>query len=176
VGSTVLIQSSLTRPPTHPPTHPPIHPPTGKDGRKINFEQFLSGLSLIAIKKYPNSDPVTAFSLLCSKHVFAVLDSPPATMDPTSRVTLALLGSDSGGEGAVLMKGGGNGTIAGSANKAGGIFDKLTSMDSYTGVYKARFDGGGGGINGHHGDVSGQIRDLSSMTRPEMARSKFMDV
>lgn len=63
--------------------------------------------------------------------------------------------------------------IAGSANKPGGVFDRLCDQDSYTGVYAERFKGGGGRINGDtvNGGVSfsgntnsggdAHIRDLS---------------
>lgn len=68
-------------------------------------------------------------------------------------------------------------TLAGSRNKEGGIFDKLTNTDLYTGVYKNLDGKSGGRINGYDGDVSGNVRDLSTMTRPGMnVSSKFMDV
>ncbi|CAM9769723.1 unnamed protein product [Chrysoparadoxa australica] len=38
--------------------------------------------------------------------------------------------------------------IAGSANKKGGVYDRLCDQRTYTGVYAARFNGGGGCING----------------------------
>ncbi|CAM9978027.1 unnamed protein product, partial [Ectocarpus sp. 12 AP-2014] len=40
------------------------------------------------------------------------------------------------------------GTIAGSANKKGGVYDRLCDQKSYTGVYAERFKGEGGRING----------------------------
>eukprot|EP00949_MAST-11_sp_MAST-11-sp1_P004249 g4249.t1 len=42
----------------------------------------------------------------------------------------------------------GNATIAGSANKPGGIYDRLSSPQTYTGVYRRRFEGDGR-INAH---------------------------
>ena len=39
-------------------------------------------------------------------------------------------------------------TIAGEANKAGGVYDRLSNKKTYTGVYAKRFDGSGGRING----------------------------
>ena len=42
----------------------------------------------------------------------------------------------------------GNATIAGSANRPGGIYDRLSSPDTYTGVYRRRFEGDGR-INAH---------------------------
>lgn len=38
--------------------------------------------------------------------------------------------------------------IAGSANKKGGVYDRLCDQKSYTGVYAERFKGEGGRING----------------------------
>ncbi|GMI60107.1 hypothetical protein ScalyP_jg6696 [Parmales sp. scaly parma] len=66
---------------------------------------------------------------------------------------------------------------AGEANAKGSIFDKLTNEDTYTGVYKnLKQNGQRGGINGYDGDISGNIRDLSTMTRAELNRSNFMDI
>jgi len=147
-----------------------------KDARKIGYEQFLAGLSLLAIKKFPAVDPMQAFSLICGRHVFGLV-SGNGNIDSVNRVTHALLGNDNGQEGVAEIRGTHEGAVqAGSANKQGSVFDKLTKMESYTGVYKARFDGQSGGINSHNGDVSGQIRDLSTMMRPEMAKSKFMEM
>ncbi|CAM9648479.1 unnamed protein product [Phaeothamnion confervicola] len=46
--------------------------------------------------------------------------------------------------------GAGGATIAGSANRKGGVYDRLCNPDTYTGVYAERFNGGamGGRING----------------------------
>ena len=67
--------------------------------------------------------------------------------------------------------------FAGEANAKGSIFDKLTNEDTYTGVYKnLKKNGVSGGINGYDGDISGNIRELNTMTRPEMVRSKFMEM
>lgn len=41
-----------------------------------------------------------------------------------------------------------NATIAGSANRKGGVYDRLSSKQTYTGVYRRRFDGDGR-INAH---------------------------
>ena len=35
-------------------------------------------------------------------------------------------------------------TVAGEANKPGGVYDRLSSKKTFTGVYKKRFEGGGG--------------------------------
>ena len=42
--------------------------------------------------------------------------------------------------------------IAGEANKKGGVYDRLSSTKTFTGVYKRRFDEGDGRI-GHHADM-----------------------
>jgi hypothetical protein len=41
-----------------------------KHKRRLTYRQFLDALSAMAITKYPAEDPVTAFSLLLSHHVF----------------------------------------------------------------------------------------------------------
>ncbi|GMI22265.1 hypothetical protein TrRE_jg9070, partial [Triparma retinervis] len=67
--------------------------------------------------------------------------------------------------------------FAGTRIKAGGIFEKLTDKTLYTGVYKNLDGFSDGRINGYDGDVSGNIRDLSSMMRPSMrVNTKFIDV
>ena len=42
----------------------------------------------------------------------------------------------------------GNATIAGSGNKVGGVYDRLSSPQTFTGVYRRRFEGDGR-INAH---------------------------
>ena len=68
-------------------------------------------------------------------------------------------------------------TYAGSANKKGGVYDRLTDTSTYTGVYAQR-QGGDGRINAHSGANTGRsyqgntnqgtdmnIRDISSTLR-----------
>ncbi|KAG5183197.1 p25-alpha-domain-containing protein [Tribonema minus] len=72
------------------------------------------------------------------------------------------------------------GTIAGSANRAGGVYDRLCNTNSYTGVYAERFKGGaaGGRINDDtvncgprgfsgHTNAGGDhiVRDISQICR-----------
>ncbi|GMH58353.1 hypothetical protein TL16_g02591 [Triparma laevis f. inornata] len=131
----------------------------------------------------PQEDPISGVARLCSNHIFAVLQGQEKNASASShqRVVNSLLGVDFVGGGApsaspmgLNLKGR---TLAGSRNKEGGIFDKLTNTDLYTGVYKNLDGKSGGRINGYDGDVSGNVRDLSTMTRPGMnVSSKFMDV
>jgi hypothetical protein len=75
---------------------------------------------------------------------------------------------------------GNNATVAGSANKKGGVYDRLSGEASYTGVYKERFAGDahqGGRINGdtrnaasrYQGDTNTgtdeRVRDISQILR-----------
>ncbi|GMH51122.1 hypothetical protein TrVE_jg4064 [Triparma verrucosa] len=154
-----------------------------KTDRKLNFSQFLEALVRVSAKKFPQEDPIAGFSRLCSNHIFAVLQGQQSNASASShaRVVNSILGVDYVAQGkpstspmAINVKGR---TLAGEKNRAGGIFDKLTDTNQYTGVYKNLDGKSGGRINGYDGDVSGQIRDLSSMTRPNMnVSSKFMDV
>ena len=67
-------------------------------------------------------------------------------------------------------------TVAGEANKPGGVYDRLSSKKTFTGVYKKRFEGGGGRINGdtvngrtYNGDTNGgtdeRVIDISQVLR-----------
>mmetsp|Transcript_11717 Transcript_11717/g.23974 ORF Transcript_11717/g.23974 Transcript_11717/m.23974 type:complete len:228 (+) Transcript_11717:62-745(+) len=173
-----LIDSGITRPDIDLVFNKVKH----KNERKLNYSQFLSALQKLAEKKYPIDDPITAFSKLCAHHLFAVLENQEknASVSTTARVTQALLGTEyvamantNDPRAEVKVKGQ---VIAGQRNKAGGIFEKLTDTSLYTGVYKNLDGKSGGRINGYDGDVSGNIRDLSSMMRPSMKHSKFIDV
>lgn len=130
--------------------------------------------------QYQNDDPISAFSKLCSYHIFALLQNQGrGDISTSDRVVDALLGVEEGmhkREGAehspasVNLRGR---VFAGSANKTGGIFDKLTNTEGYTGVYK-NLDGSSiGRINGYDGDISGNIRDISSLMRPNLSPSNY---
>ncbi|GMI41112.1 hypothetical protein TrCOL_g12442 [Triparma columacea] len=67
-------------------------------------------------------------------------------------------------------------TVAGEANRPGGVYDRLSSKKTFTGVYKKRFEGGGGRINGdtvngrsYNGDTNGntdeRVIDISQVLR-----------
>ena len=67
-------------------------------------------------------------------------------------------------------------TVAGEANKPGGIFDRLSDKKTFTGVYAKRFDGSGGRINGdtvngrsYTGDTNGgtdvRVDNISQILR-----------
>ena len=67
-------------------------------------------------------------------------------------------------------------TVAGEANKPGGVYDRLSNKKTYTGVYAKRFDGSGGRINGdtingrsYTGDTNGgtdvRVDDISQILR-----------
>jgi len=184
----------------------------GKEGRKIDFTQFLQALSMVALKRYPDSDPIQSFSQLCSNHVFGVLQSQGGNtrVSASYRVTQALLGlegSEQGGQQDGTPNGSKanvanisstsnntnpsspsqqpqlniykNAVLAGSSNKQGGIYDRLASPSTFTGTYKNLNPNnavGQGGINSYSGDISGNIRDLSSIIRPDMKQSRFMGV
>lgn len=57
-------------------------------------------------------------------------------------------------------------TIAGSANRAGGVYDRLSNPSTYTGVYAERFNGGsmGGRINGDTVNYSGASSSFKGST------------
>jgi hypothetical protein len=174
-----------------------------KSERRLDYATFLHALSLVAVKKFPEDSPIDAFSKLCSQHIFGVLHNQTAsTIRSSTIVSCAILGvpvppqnpslssSASGGG----LPGGSTaashqppppplelraralGVHAGERNRAGGIFDKLSSVDTYTGVYRSRFDEQGrhisGAINGYSGDVSGQIRDLKELVRTDIRANK----
>ena len=186
-----------------------------KSERRLDYPNFLSALSLVAAKKYPEDSPIDAFSKLCACHLFGVLHNQAAgNLSSTSVVACALLDvpvpppTPSLSSGVVSSGGGGGGggnsplplpssfssssssttpqalelrsralgTQAGERNKSGGIFDKLSSVDTFTGVYRKRFDEQGrhvgGGINSYNGDISGNIRDLKEMTRTDIRANK----
>ncbi|GMI42653.1 hypothetical protein TrCOL_g2888 [Triparma columacea] len=174
-----LIDSGITRPDIDLIFNYVKH----KNDRKLNFSQFLNALQKLSEKKYPMDDPITAFSRLCAYHLFAVLENQEknASASTMSRVTQALLGTEyvatkTTGEPGAGLKVKGK-VFAGTKNKAGGIFEKLTDKTLYTGVYKNLDGTSDGRINGYDGDVSGNIRDLSSMMRPSMrVNTKFIDV
>lgn len=48
-----------------------------KKGRRLNYEQFLDALSMIAAKRYHKLDPASGFSLLLARHVFKCPASVP---------------------------------------------------------------------------------------------------
>ncbi|GMH92899.1 hypothetical protein TL16_g12484, partial [Triparma laevis f. inornata] len=67
-------------------------------------------------------------------------------------------------------------TIAGEANKQGGVYDRLSNQKTYTGVYAKRFSGSGGRINGdtingrsYNGDTNQgtdvRVDDISQILR-----------
>jgi hypothetical protein len=75
-------------------------------------------------------------------------------------------------------------TIAGEANKKGGIYDRLSTPENFSGIYKRRFESGDGRINDatslsaktHNGAFKGNtntrtdtiVHDISSEMRPNM--------
>ena len=72
-------------------------------------------------------------------------------------------------------------TVAGEANRQGGVYDRLSSTNTFTGVYAKRFDksdqAGGrinadtinGGSNGYQGDTNAgsdlKVNDISQILR-----------
>lgn len=164
-------------------SNPPTHPLPSLNQLQLNFSQFLNALGMLAAKKYPTDDPIAGFAKLCAHHLFAVLENQEknASASTVSRVTQALLSTDyvaakTSDDPNVSLKVKGK-EFAGSKNKAGGIFDKLTDTSLYTGVYKNLDGKSGGRINGYDGDISGNVRDLSSLMRPNMrVNTKFIDV
>ena len=83
---------------------------------------------------------------------------------PSSRVTRGVSSSSSSS----TSPDSGRRARSTSPSKRGGgsIFDRLTDQSTYTGVYAERFKSGGG-INGHAD--SGNVRDLSQITRPNLS-------
>ncbi|CAM9657725.1 unnamed protein product [Scytosiphon promiscuus] len=87
-----------------------------------------------------------------SAMVSPMIPSAAARSSSPKRSSRGSVGSSSGGAtGADRRKSSlaeAGGTIAGSANKKGGVYDRLCDQKSYTGVYAERFKGDGGRING----------------------------
>ena len=67
----------------------------------------------------------------------------------------------------------GNATIAGSGNKKGGIYDRLSSPQTFTGVYRRRFEGDGR-INAHT-DLTASATQFSGSTNTN-TNEKFHDI
>ena len=67
----------------------------------------------------------------------------------------------------------GNATIAGSGNKKGGVYDRLCSPQTFTGVYRRRFEGDGR-INAHT-DLTASATQFSGSTNTN-TNEKFHDI
>ena len=67
----------------------------------------------------------------------------------------------------------GNATIAGSGNKPGGVYDRLSSPQTFTGVYRRRFEGDGR-INAHT-DLTASATQFSGSTNTN-TNEKFHDI
>jgi hypothetical protein len=53
-----------------------------EDGqRRLDFQHFLCALLELAMKKYSDDDPPTAFAKLLGRNIFGLFDQPP-TDDP----------------------------------------------------------------------------------------------
>lgn len=49
-----------------------------EDGnRRLDFQHFLQALLDLAIRKYPDDDPPTAFAKLLARNIFGLFDQPP---------------------------------------------------------------------------------------------------
>lgn len=95
----------------------------------------------------PSADPYVSHEARYSAHMEQVARAQGEARSaaagygsPTARPRTASVGSG----GSVGSPGV---TYAGSANKSGGVYDRLSSKESFTGVYAKRFDGSGGRIN-----------------------------
>eukprot|EP00903_Cladosiphon_okamuranus_P014895 g13793.t1 len=91
-------------------------------------------------------------SIACGSAVVAPMipDSAARNAAPkrTSRGSVGSSGDAAGGTRRKSSLAQAGGTIAGSANKKGGVYDRLCDEKTYTGVYAERFKGEGGRING----------------------------
>ena len=45
--------------------------------RRLKFDEFLNALLDLATRKFPRTDPATAFSKLCTSHLFGLFDLQP---------------------------------------------------------------------------------------------------
>ncbi|KAJ1569144.1 hypothetical protein HK405_009279, partial [Cladochytrium tenue] len=92
-----------------------------------------------------------------------------STPPRTGGVPVARTGSNGPVGGAGGARGGGGGSSAGSGGGSGGnVFSRLTSVDTFTGTHRHRFnsDGTGRGKAGRTGDGAGDVvADLSQITR-----------
>jgi hypothetical protein len=48
--------------------------------RRMQYEHFLDALLELALKLFPDEDPITAMSLCLARYVFALFDQTPAPM------------------------------------------------------------------------------------------------
>ena len=136
-----------------------------KGERRLTFASFLDALEMMALKKFPGLEAQTAIGTLLANHV---LRNPNAHAKAKA---------------ASKAKGG---------HSRGGVFDRLNSVDNFTGVYAERFTTGDGKINSHSGvsassspnaakfrgntntNTDETIRDISSIMRPEVQAGRFM--
>lgn len=48
--------------------------------RRMHYEHFLDALLELAVKLFPEEDPITALSLCFARYIFALFDQTPAPM------------------------------------------------------------------------------------------------